>query len=100
MSGKCVLTFYSLPDTANEDSYTDVWQKYVQGKVDGVACKNVFSFDMNTEKLIALLKQRNKADQELLEDIKLMQASGASYMFVAPTNGDPVYGAYIADYLA
>lgn len=100
MSANCVLTFYSLPRTADEASYTEVWQKYVLGKVDGVACKNVLSLDMKPEKLVELLMQRSKVDVALLGDIERMQNSGATYMFVATTNNGPVFGAYIADYLA
>jgi hypothetical protein len=100
MTNKCVLTFYSLPKSANEDSYLDVWQKYVLGKVDGVACKNVFEFDMKPDQLVARLKLRSKVSKALLADIERMLDSGADYMFAASTTDGPVYGTYIADYLA
>jgi len=100
MSANCVLTFYSLPSTANEASFGDVWQKYVEGKVEGVACKNVYSFDMAPEALVGYLKRRKQVDEELLADIESMLGSGAVYMFVAPTDGGPIFGEYIADYLA
>lgn len=100
MSANCVLTFYSLPSTATKASFGDVWQRYVEGKVEGVACKNVYSFDMAPEALVDYLKQRKQVDEELLADIKSMLGSGAVYMFVAPADGAPIFGEYIADYLA
>jgi hypothetical protein len=100
MSANCVLTFYSLPSTATEASFGDVWQKYVLGEVEGVACKNVYSFDMAPEALVGYLGQRKQVDEELLADIKAMLLSGASYMFVSPTVGGPIFGGYIAEYLA
>lgn len=100
MSANCVLTFYSLPSTANEASFEEVWQKYVLGKVDGVACKQVFRFEKTPEALVAYLEKRERVNKPLLKDIAEMLDSGAAYMFVASTQGGPIYGEYITDYLA
>lgn len=94
-----VLSFYAIEEDTSNLTFDAVWQKFVEGEADKVACKQVFHFSIQANELSKMLRNTKKLDDALLRTIEDEQNNGAVYMFVMPTVGLPIDGFHIDTFL-
>jgi hypothetical protein len=89
---KSVLSFYRIEsDLIFEMSIEDIWTGFVMSKVEGVSCSNVYHFEISTDQLLFLIKNKDYTN-ELFSDIKSQYDAGATVMFIKPVVGSPIDG--------
>lgn len=89
---KSVLSFYRIEsDLIFEMSIEDIWTGFVMSKVEGVSCSNVYHFEISTDQLLFLIKNKDFTN-ELFSDIKTQYDAGATVMFIQPIVGSPIDG--------
>ena len=97
----CVLTLYEIADELlkkhSTSSFDEIYSKLVVG--EKAAQKNCYRFNYSVDKLKELICQPSNCGDELIVDIAHEYEIGATYMFVQPVVGAPVYGMHIKTFL-
>ncbi len=101
MSGdqaKSVLSFYVIPGKLFlKLNFKAIWEDFVDAP-NSARCTNVFHFDMTTDELMNMLRNRDFSS-ELLNDIRVESDSGANVVFISPVKGAPLDGFFIHELL-
>jgi hypothetical protein len=96
---KSVLVFYFIDDESiSSKSYQSVWNSFIDKKVEGVVCKNVFHCEFPEYDLLSLIEARD-LKSEIFELINSEYHQGANFMFVNPVVGAPIGGFWIQQLL-
>ena len=97
---KSVLAFYRIEsDLIFDMSIKDIWTNFVMSKVEGVSCSNVYHFEISTDQLLFLLKNKD-ISTKLFSDIKSEYDSAATVMFIQPVVGSPIDGFLLHKFLS
>ncbi|MEY4318021.1 MAG: hypothetical protein RI902_1829 [Pseudomonadota bacterium] len=101
MSGdqaKSVLSFYVIPGKFFlKLNFKAIWEDFVDAP-NSARCTNVFHFDMTTDELMNMLRNRDFSS-ELLNDIRVESDSGSNVVFISPVKGAPLDGFFIHELL-
>jgi hypothetical protein len=95
---KSVLSFYEIPGKFFLNlNFKAIWEDFVDAP-NSARCTNVFHFDMTTDELLNMLRNKD-FHSELLKDISAEASSGANVVFVQPIKGAPLDGFFVHELL-
>lgn len=91
---KSVLVFYAFNSHDIKGmGFAPIWD-LVEAKEKGVVCRNVYELEMTANELADVVKNKTYS-QDLSAAITDESNHGATYMFVMPVDGSPIYGEHI-----
>jgi len=95
-----VLSFYQIDERAlRKMDPTQIWVELIATNRREASCKNIYSFKISPEQLLAEISSGRISD-ELLSDIRREYENGANLVFIQPIVGSPLGGLFIEDLIS
>ena len=97
---KSALIFYSIDDDSIFNlSVKDIWVDFIESKVEGVSCNNVYHSELTPDELLSVVKSKD-ISSEIFAYIKSECDLGANVMFVNPIVGTPIDGFLLHEFFS